>query len=289
MDTAVLDSDASLDYRSPLRDRAPEPTGSISDGGAPQRLTAQAILARILERDREIAGLSAKGNGAAGAIALPRPELLPPPSVGLPYESVHGLAARVAKRVFDLIGAILLIVLLAPIWLAIALAIKLDSPGPVLFRQRRIGHNGEPFRMFKFRTMVDGADEQKVDLFHLNEAAEGLFKINGDPRITGVGGRLRAISLDELPQLLNVITGRMSLVGPRPLVPEEDAMIVGEDRLRLAMRPGMTGVWQVGGASTIPIRKMVVLDRGYLDAWSLWLDLKLLAKTAQLVALRRGV
>jgi lipopolysaccharide/colanic/teichoic acid biosynthesis glycosyltransferase len=228
-------------------------------------------------------------DGAAGALTVPRPELLPPPPVGVPYESVHGLAARAAKRTVDLVGAILLVILLAPIWLTIALAIKLDSPGPVLFRQRRIGQNGQPFRMFKFRTMVDGADEQKRDLIHLNEAADGLFKINSDPRITRVGAHLRAVSLDELPQLLNVITGRMSLVGPRPLVPEEDAMIVGEDRQRLAMRPGMTGVWQVGGASTIPIRKMVLLDRGYLEQWSLWLDMKLLAKTAQLVALRRGV
>jgi lipopolysaccharide/colanic/teichoic acid biosynthesis glycosyltransferase len=258
MDSALIDSDSSVDPTA-LRGQRP-------------------ARARHLEL-----------RGTEGALALPRPELLPPPPVGLPYEAPRGLAARAAKRAFDLIGAILLLVLLAPVWLAIALAIKLDSPGPVLFRQRRIGHNGEPFRIFKFRTMVDGADEQKVTLLHLNEAAEGLFKINGDPRITRVGARLRAISLDELPQLLNVVTGRMSLVGPRPLVPEEDAMIVGEDRLRLAMRPGMTGVWQVGGASTIPIRKMVVLDRGYLEGWSLWLDLKLLLKTAQLVALRRGV
>jgi lipopolysaccharide/colanic/teichoic acid biosynthesis glycosyltransferase len=137
--------------------------------------------------------------------------------------------------------------------------------------------------------MVDGADEQKTELLHLNQAAEGLFKINGDPRVTEVGARLRSTSLDELPQLLNVVLGRMSLVGPRPLVPEEDATIVGGHRCRLAMRPGMTGVWQVGGASTIPIREMVTLDRGYLEEWSLWLDLKILLKTARLVALRQGV
>jgi lipopolysaccharide/colanic/teichoic acid biosynthesis glycosyltransferase len=263
MDSALIDSDSSVD-----------PTSST--------------LTRLRGDDRRVTG-TVGGNGSAGAVALPHPELLPPPPVGLPYESAHGLAARAAKRAFDLIGALLLLVLLTPVWLVIALAIKFDSPGPVLFRQRRIGHNGEPFWMLKFRTMADGADEQKLALIHLNEAAEGLFKINGDPRITRVGARLRAISLDELPQLLNVVTGRMSLVGPRPLVPEEDAMIVGDDRLRLAIRPGMTGVWQVGGASTIPIRTMVVLDRGYLEAWSLWLDLKLLLKTAQLVALRRGV
>jgi lipopolysaccharide/colanic/teichoic acid biosynthesis glycosyltransferase len=171
----------------------------------------------------------------------------------------------------------------------LALAIKIDSPGPILFRQRRIGRDGECFRMFKFRTMVDNADEQKVALLHLNEAAEGFFTINGDPRVTRVGSWLRATSLDELPQLLNVVTGRMSLVGPRPLVPEEDATITGENRRRLAMRPGMTGVWQVGGASTVPIRQMVVLDRRYVEEWSMWLDLKILIKTARLVVLRQGV
>jgi lipopolysaccharide/colanic/teichoic acid biosynthesis glycosyltransferase len=267
MDSAVTDSDSSVD-----------PTSL--EGQRPTRPPFMSL---------------ARADGAAGTLTLPRrevlsrPELLPAPPVGVPYESPRGLAARAAKRIFDLIGAILLLVLLAPIWLAVALAIKIDSPGPILFRQRRIGHNGRAFWIFKFRTMVDGADEQKVDLIHLNGAAEGLFKIKGDPRVTRVGARLRAISLDELPQLLNVVTGRMSLVGPRPLVPEEDATIVGEDRQRLAMRPGMTGVWQVGGASTIPIRKMVVLDRAYLETWSLWLDLKLLLKTAQLVALRRGI
>jgi lipopolysaccharide/colanic/teichoic acid biosynthesis glycosyltransferase len=222
-------------------------------------------------------------------VALPVPELLPPPPVGLPYERPHGLAARAAKRAFDLVGALLLLIVLIPAWLAIAVAIKLDSPGPVFFRQRRIGQNGQAFWIFKFRTMEDGADEQKAELIHLNEAADGLFKIDGDPRITGVGAWLRATCVDELPQLLNVVTGRMSLVGPRPLVPNEDALIVGDDRSRLAMRPGMTGVWQVGGASAIPIRRMVLLDRAYLERWSLWLDLKLLLKTAQVVILRKGV
>jgi lipopolysaccharide/colanic/teichoic acid biosynthesis glycosyltransferase len=259
MEQAVLDSDASLDYRSPLTER--EPTGA------------------------EVSSLRA--DASAGTLALPYPEVLPLPAE--PHEHVHGAAARATKRAFDLIGAILLLVLLAPVWLVIALAIKFDTPGPVLFRQRRIGQEGRAFSMFKFRTMVDGAEEQKLELLHLNQAAEGLFKINGDPRITRVGAWLRSTSLDELPQLLNVVTGRMSLVGPRPLVPEEDAAIVGDDRRRLAMRPGMTGAWQVGGASSVPIRKMVVLDREYLEEWSLWLDVKILLKTARLVALRQGV
>jgi lipopolysaccharide/colanic/teichoic acid biosynthesis glycosyltransferase len=243
MERAVLDSDASLDYRSPF----PEP------------------------------------------LAVSVPDLLPLPPVAEPYEPAHSTAARAIKRMFDLLAAILLLVILAPALLVIALAIKVDSPGPVLFRQRRVGRDGQAFSMFKFRTMIDGADEQKSDLLHLNQAADGLFKIAGDPRITNAGRWLRSTSLDELPQLLNVVVGRMSLVGPRPLVPEEDATIVGQDRHRLAMRPGMTGVWQVGGASTVPIHKMVVLDREYLEEWSMWLDLKILAKTAQLVALRQGI
>jgi lipopolysaccharide/colanic/teichoic acid biosynthesis glycosyltransferase len=214
---------------------------------------------------------------------------VPLPQVRERHEPAHGLAARAAKRTFDLVGAILLLVLLAPAWLIIALAIKVDTPGPILFRQRRIGREGEAFSMFKFRTMVDGADEQKRALLHLNQAAEGLFKIDRDPRITNVGAWLRGTCLDELPQLLNVIGGRMSLVGPRPLVPEEDALITGGDRRRLAVRPGMTGVWQVGGASAIPIREMVVLDRGYLEDWSLWLDVKLLLLTARWCFLRKGV
>jgi lipopolysaccharide/colanic/teichoic acid biosynthesis glycosyltransferase len=262
MESAVLDSDTSPD--------------------------TEATLTPVAGRDATLAPpLGTQSNGMA--VALPQPDVLPLPPLRERYERVHGLGARAAKRAFDLIGAIVLLVLLAPVWLVLALAIKIDSPGPVLFRQRRTGRDGECFRMFKFRTMVDGADEQKVALLHLNEAAEGLFKINGDPRVTRVGSWLRATSLDELPQLLNVVTGRMSLVGPRPLVPEEDATITGENRRRLAMRPGMTGVWQVGGASTVPIRQMVVLDRRYVEEWSMWLDLKILIKTARLVVLRQGV
>jgi lipopolysaccharide/colanic/teichoic acid biosynthesis glycosyltransferase len=288
MDPAVLDSDASLDYRSPLEDAASDRPPALTEAVATEAGAAPTTLTQIRGETATVRA-PFHTNGKGGALALPYPDVLPLPPIEEPRERVHSAAARATKRAFDLIGAILLLVLLAPFWLVIALAIKLDTPGPVLFRQRRIGHDGESFRMFKFRTMIDGADEQKATLLHLNQAADGLFKINGDPRITKVGGWLRSTSLDELPQLLNVVLGRMSLVGPRPLVPEEDATIIGADRRRLAMRPGMTGVWQVGGASTVPIREMVVLDRGYLEEWSLWLDIKVLAKTAVLVALRHGL
>ncbi len=206
-----------------------------------------------------------------------------------PYERKHGAVARAAKRTFDVAGALLLIVLLAPALLVIALLIKADSPGPILFRQRRIGRDGQPFSMLKFRTMVDGADSYKPALLHLNQAADGLFKIDGDPRVTRTGNWLRATCLDELPQLLNVMTGKMSLVGPRPLVPEEDAKILGSQRRRLQMRPGMTGAWQVAGASAVPIDEMVELDSGYVEGWSLWGDVKLIAVTGSLVLMRKGI
>ncbi|HEY1237982.1 MAG TPA: sugar transferase [Solirubrobacterales bacterium] len=229
------------------------------------------------------------GAGGQGDVALSRP-----PSVRRVHAELERLGQprsrieRAFKRAFDLVGASLLVIVLAPLWLAISLLIKLDSPGPILFRQPRIGQYGVPFQMFKFRTMVKGADARKPALLHMNEAAEGLFKINGDPRLTRVGRWLRRTSIDELPQLLEVISGRMSLVGPRPLVPEEDRLITGSDRGRLAMRPGMTGLWQVSGASAIPISEMVKLDKEYIDQWSLWFDLKLLLRTASHVAHRRG-
>jgi lipopolysaccharide/colanic/teichoic acid biosynthesis glycosyltransferase len=230
------------------------------------------------------------GNGSgAGTIALPRPGTLDLTPADERYEREHGLLARGIKRTFDIVGAVLLVAILAPALLMIAFLIKADSPGPILFRQRRIGQDGRAFSMFKFRTMVDGADAHKPALLHLNQAAEGLFKIDGDPRVTRVGAWLRATSLDELPQLLHVITGKMSLVGPRPLVPEEDARITGSQRRRLQMRPGMTGVWQVGGASAVPIREMVKLDTGYVDDWSLWTDVRVLAETAGHVVLRKGL
>jgi lipopolysaccharide/colanic/teichoic acid biosynthesis glycosyltransferase len=228
-------------------------------------------------------------NGGAGAVALQRPAL---PAASTPETWAlpgHGTLAKGTKRAIDLVGALLLIAILLPFMLVTALIIKLDSSGPILFRQRRIGRGDEPFGMLKFRTMIEGADEQKSKLRHLNEAAEGLFKIDGDPRVTRVGRWLRGTSLDELPQLIHVVTGKMSLVGPRPLIPEEDALITGANRRRLGMRPGMTGVWQVNGASTIPINQMVVLDSGYLEDWSLWLDTCILLRTASHVVLRRGL
>ncbi len=192
------------------------------------------------------------------------------------------------KRSFDLFVATTCLFLLAPLLAVIALAVRLSSPGPILFRQPRVGRRGEKFEMFKFRTMYDGADEDKAELAAQNEAA-GLFKITGDPRVTPVGRLLRRTSLDEVPQLLNVLRGEMSLVGPRPLVEDEDRKITGWNHRRREGTPGMTGVWQVLGPTRVSLDDMVKLDYLYRANWSLWLDLKILLRTAGHILAGRGV
>jgi exopolysaccharide biosynthesis polyprenyl glycosylphosphotransferase len=196
-------------------------------------------------------------------------------------------SSRRLTRAFDLTGATLLLIATAPLLAIIAIAIKLDSPGPVLFRQARIGRRGEPFAIFKFRTMIDGADKLKDQLRDLNEA-DGLFKIDHDPRITRTGHILRRTSLDELPQILNVLLSQMSLVGPRPLVADEDGRILGVRRGRLRLTPGMTGQWQIAGSSRIPLEDMVKLDHLYVSNWTLWADIKILLRTIPYVLERRG-
>ena len=201
---------------------------------------------------------------------------------GLTRSSVY------VKRAFDVVGAFTMLLIAAPFAILFAAAIKLGSPGPVLFRQQRIGKDGRSFGMLKFRTMVPDAEEQKPNLFHLNEAP-GLFKIEDDPRITRVGRALRHTSLDELPQLINVLRGEMSLVGPRPLVTEDDSRIEGWDRRRLHLTPGMTGPWQVLGSARIPLQEMVKLDYLYVATWSLWGDVKILLRTTAFVLRREGL
>jgi exopolysaccharide biosynthesis polyprenyl glycosylphosphotransferase len=203
----------------------------------------------------------------------------------------HGLSrsSRLIKRSFDLVCASVVAVLLLPLMAMIALAIKLDSRGPVFFRQRRMGCEDRVFRIFKFRTMVADAEARKADLGHRNEAGGGLFKIEDDPRITRVGRFLRRTSLDELPQLLNVLRGDMSLVGPRPLILDEDRLIEGLHRHRLLVPPGVTGLWQVFGSARIPLNEMVKIDYLYGANWSLWLDIKILLRTVPVVMGRRGL
>jgi exopolysaccharide biosynthesis polyprenyl glycosylphosphotransferase len=195
--------------------------------------------------------------------------------------------AQALKRTMDIIGALAGLLLLGPLLIGIAIAIKLDAPGPVLYRQRRVGRVSHEFWMLKFRSMVDGADAKKTDLLALNET-EGLFKIADDPRVTRVGRLLRRSSLDELPQLWNVLRGEMTLVGPRPLVPDDDVKIQGCWRERLNVTPGMTGVWQILGSTRVPMDEMVKLDCLYAATWSLWLDVKILLRTVAYVANRRS-
>ncbi|HRW37644.1 MAG TPA: sugar transferase [Aquihabitans sp.] len=193
-----------------------------------------------------------------------------------------------AKRSFDVIGAVAGLVLTSPILLVAAIAVKLDSRGPVLFRQVRVGRDSEPFSVLKIRTMVPDAEDRLAELRELNEADGPLFKMADDPRITRVGKLLRVTSIDELPQLWNVLTGEMSLVGPRPALPHEteewDALLAQ----RLRVKPGITGMWQVSGRSDSSFEDYTRLDLYYVDNWSLATDLAILAKTIPVVALRKG-
>jgi exopolysaccharide biosynthesis polyprenyl glycosylphosphotransferase len=197
-------------------------------------------------------------------------------------------SSRFLKRTFDVVVATVLGVVLGPLLLAIALAIRLGSPGPVLFRQTRVGRHGRRFQMLKFRTMVTDAEAHKRELLKRNEAVPPLFKIADDPRTTRLGRFLRRFSLDELPQLLNVLKGDMSLVGPRPLVVDEDRLFSGWQRRRHMVAPGVTGPWQILGSSRVPMSDMVTIDYLYCANWSLWLDAKLLARTIPYVLSRRS-
>jgi exopolysaccharide biosynthesis polyprenyl glycosylphosphotransferase len=196
-------------------------------------------------------------------------------------------SSRALKRSFDVLTSTALLVVLAPVIAAIAVAIKLSSPGSVLFRQTRVGRQGDEFLMLKFRTMVTDADQLKHELLDLNEAGP-MFKIPNDPRSTRIGRFLRRRSLDELPQLFNVLRGDMSLVGPRPLIPEEDRLFSGWQRRRHHVAPGITGPWQILGSTRVPVNDMVTIDYLYCANWSLWLDAKILVRTIPYVLSRRS-
>jgi exopolysaccharide biosynthesis polyprenyl glycosylphosphotransferase len=201
---------------------------------------------------------------------------------------VLGRTSRAIKRAFDLtIAGALLLVLAIPM-LAIALAIKLDTPGPVLFAQRRVGRGGRTFRLFKFRTMVADAESHADELMAQSRDPNWL-DLEDDPRVTRVGRFLRRNSFDEVPQLLNVISGEMSLVGPRPLPEAEDRRVNGYARGRLDLTPGISGLWQVLGRTVIPFDEMIKLDYMYVTNWSLWLDIRLMLQTLPAVLGRRGV
>lgn len=199
------------------------------------------------------------------------------------YQFQQGL-----KRLFDLLAASLGMLAISPLLLAIATLVKLTSPGPVLYKSPRIGRNFQPFGMYKFRTMIVDADAQREALRKQAKQENGLFKLANDPRVTPIGKILRALSLDELPQLLNVIQGDMSLVGPRPLPKDESELFQEPYTLRFQVFPGMTGAWQVNGRSNISFDQLCQLEMNYVMSWTLFSDIKILLKTLPAVLASRG-
>jgi exopolysaccharide biosynthesis polyprenyl glycosylphosphotransferase len=286
---------------------APWSTDSFSQS----RLSEVRDLARTLDVHRAIVAPRSADAGemldlvrtlkAVGVRVSVLPRLLEVVGSSVEFDDLHGVtvmgvrrfdltrSSSAMKRGFDLFGASIGLLAISPLLIFVAIAIKLDSRGPVFFRQLRVGRHGKRFRMFKFRTMVLDADAMKDSLRDRNEAQEGLFKIADDPRITRVGRILRKSALDELPQLLNIFTGEMSLVGPRPLVVEEDERIEGWHRRRLELMPGMTGPWQILGPARVPLREMMAIDYLYVANWSLWTDIKIMLRTVPHVIGRRGL
>lgn len=271
--------------------------------GAPERLRG---LIRMYDVDRVIfADSDGTHDGTLDLIrsvrgldvqidVVPRFYELVAPNAGI--HSVEGIplvgltpprlsrSSRMLKRTMDVVLAGAGLLLLSPLLAVVALAIRLDSRGPVIFRQVRMGYAGRSFHIFKFRTMVLDAEERKAELAHLNRHRDGkMFKLDDDPRVTRLGRFLRRTCLDELPQLWNVVRGDMSLVGPRPLIPEEARLVRDWGEQRLDLRPGITGLWQVLGSSTIAFDEMVNLDYLYVTSWSLWGDLRLALRTAAVV------
>jgi exopolysaccharide biosynthesis polyprenyl glycosylphosphotransferase len=210
---------------------------------------------------------------------VPLFELRPPAFVGTDW---------VLKRGFDLFVSLLVVVIGLPIWIAIAIAIKVESRGPILYRDRRVGLNEREFEMIKFRTMRRGAEELQMRLEAENEAEGALFKLRDDPRVTRVGAFLRRFSLDEVPQVLNVLRGEMSLVGPRPLPIRDYKLLEPWHRKRYLVLPGMTGLWQIAGRSDLSFDDLVRLDFYYLENWSIWLDISILFRTIPAVLAARG-
>jgi exopolysaccharide biosynthesis polyprenyl glycosylphosphotransferase len=282
-----------------------------TDARSVSELREIAELARSLDIHRAIVAPRSADAGevlnllrtlkAVGVRVSVLPRLLEVVGSSVEFDDLHGVSVMgvrsfeltrsslLVKRAFDVVCASLGLLAVTPAMLVIAIAIKLDSRGPVFFRQQRVGRHGHRFEIFKFRTMIVGADELKDSLRDRNEAKDGLFKIARDPRITRVGRLLRASALDELPQLINILRGEMSLVGPRPLVLDEDIRVQGWHRRRLELTPGMTGPWQILGPTRVPLAEMVAIDYLYVANWSLWTDIKIMMRTISYVVARRGV
>jgi exopolysaccharide biosynthesis polyprenyl glycosylphosphotransferase len=236
----------------------------------------QGMSVRVAPRTTEL--LVERGEYVPGQ-GLPLFELRPPILAGADWA---------VKRAFDVVMAVLIAVLLLPLWALIALLVKVTSRGPVLYADTRVGLRGQPFRMLKFRTMVAGAEREQEALESANEASGALFKIRDDPRVTQIGRVLRRFSIDEVPNVINVLRGEMSLVGPRPLPLRDHARLEPWHRRRSNVLPGMTGLWQIAGRSDLSFDDLVRLDFYYLENWSLWLDITILVKTLPAVFVQRG-
>ena len=289
--------------------------GGVSDEGVPglQRLGARDELAAVLEQvrpdevilseahfdERTVLEIveQAHRQGIKVRLAPDTTELLVQQGEYVPGQGAPLFELRppvltgwdwAVKRGFDILVSIVLAALLFPVWLAIALAVKLGSRGPVFFVDRRIGVGEREFGMLKFRTMVAEAASLQPELEAENEAEGALFKIRDDPRVTRVGRVLRRLSLDEIPQIVNVLKGEMSLVGPRPLPLRDYARLEDWHRARYAVLPGMTGLWQISGRSGLTFDDLVRLDFTYLENWSIWLDITIIARTIPAVLTRRG-
>jgi exopolysaccharide biosynthesis polyprenyl glycosylphosphotransferase len=282
-----------------------------TDSFSATRLAEIRDLARTLDVHRAIIAPHSVEGGemlnlvrtlkAVGVRVSVLPRLLEVVGSSVEFDDLHGVtvmgvrrfeltrSSAAVKRAFDLVWASLGLLAISPVMILAAVAIKLDGRGPVFFRQLRVGRHGKQFHILKFRTMVADAEAQKDSLRHRNEAQEGLFKLVDDPRVTRVGRLLRKTALDELPQLLNVLRGEMSLVGPRPLVADEDVHVQGWHRRRLELTPGMTGPWQILGPTRVPLREMVAIDYLYVANWSLWNDMKIMLRTIPCVLGRRGL
>jgi lipopolysaccharide/colanic/teichoic acid biosynthesis glycosyltransferase len=208
-------------------------------------------------------------------------------AVVLPHRKWYSYSSTL-KRLLDIVIASVVLVATLPIWLVMVMAIKIDSPGRAIFVQERIGLRGRRFRFYKFRSMTDGADRMKDRMRHLSEVAGPVFKVRSDPRITKIGRLMRRTSLDELPQLINVLKGEMSIVGPRPAVPDEVAQYRPNDMIRLAVKPGLTCWWQVRGRSTVDFDTWMAYDREYVYGLSFWIDVQILISTVKAVLSCRG-
>jgi exopolysaccharide biosynthesis polyprenyl glycosylphosphotransferase len=282
-----------------------------TDSFSESRLTEIRDLAQSLDVHRAIIAPRSVDGGemlnlvrtlkAVGVRVSVLPRLLEVVGSSVEFDDLHGVtvmgvrrfdltrSSAAFKRAFDLAGALLGLLAVSPLLAVIALAVKLEDGGPVFFAQQRVGRYGQRFRMLKFRTMVPDAEALKDSLRDRNEAQEGLFKIAEDPRVTRVGRLLRRSALDELPQIWNIVRGEMSLVGPRPLVLDEDRRIEGWHRRRLELTPGMTGPWQILGPARVPLREMVAIDYLYVANWSPWTDVKILLRTIPHVLQKRGL